>query len=290
MTYQLIESQSVAFPVEVQCAVLGASRSAFYAWRAGRSHQVSDGERELEQLARERFEAHKSRYGSRRLCAELRRCSPAQIGRHRVRKWMKRGGLVAIQPRSFVPRTTDSRRTRQASPNLLAGRAVERVNEAWASDITYLPMANGSFSYLATWVDVRSRRVVGWHADTHMRSEIVEKALKKALFDRKAAEGLLVHSDRGSQYASRTFRALLVEKKITQSMSDRDNPYDNALAESFFSRLKAECVRKKRFLSIDELRNDLFDYINCYYNTVRLHSSLGYQSPDDFEKSTVQIS
>lgn len=282
--YQLIDNQQIEFPVAEQCAVLKVSRSGFYAWKNGRSHQPSEADELLFDRLADRFAFHKKRYGSRRLQAELAAQFGQKSSRHRIRRWMKRGGMVAIQPRSFVPRTTDSRHTRQPAPNLLAERKISHLNEAWVGDITYLPMADGSFSYLATWIDVHSRRVVGWHAERHMRAELIEKALEKAVFRRKQIpEGLLIHSDRGSQYASTSFRNLLVKRKMTQSMSDRDNPYDNAMAESFFSRLKAESIQKTRFQSIEELRNHLFDFIDGYYNPVRLHSAIQYISPIQFE-------
>lgn len=215
--YEFIEKVSDEFPVDRLCQTMKVSRSAFYAFRSGQSHKLGVWETQArEQLARS-FEEHRSCYGSRRLVAEL--CEKGfSVGRHRLRRWMQDAELRAIQPRSFVPRTTDSRHTSKPSPNLLAldGFEVLGPNQVLVGDITYLPLKNGKWAYLATWLDLFSRKLVGWHIDLHMRAEIVEKALQNAENRRNLAPRLIVHSDRGSQYASGLFRKYLQTKGFLQ--------------------------------------------------------------------------
>ena len=197
---------------------------------------------------------------------------------------MKKYGLKAIQPRSFVPRTTQSRHPYAISPNLLQEREPpQRPNEVWVGDITYLPLSGGRWAYLSVWMDLYSRCIVGWQLESHMREEVVIAALNKALGTRRVKPGLIVHSDRGGQYAGGEFRQLLGKRKIRQSMSRADDPYDNASMESFFSRLKAELLEDGMFDNLEDARTEIFEYIEMYYNTGRKHSSLNYQSPTEYE-------
>ena len=229
------------------------------------------------------FRAHKRRYGVRRICAELKE-KQVRVGKYKCRRVLKAHGLKAIQPRSFVPRTTQSRHPYPISPNLLLDREAPRgPDEVWVGDITYLPLAGGGWTYLAVWMDLYSRRIVGWQLEGHMREELVIAALHKALHTRRARPGLIVHSDRGGQYAGGAFRKQLGKRKIQQSMSRADDPYDNAAMESFFSRLKAELLENGMFDSLEDARTELFEFIEMYYNTERKHSSLNYQSPMDYE-------
>jgi transposase InsO family protein len=229
------------------------------------------------------FKEHKRRYGSRRIVRELWHRGLV-IGHYKARKLLSRNGLQAIQPRSFVPRTTDSRHTYRISPNLLKERtAPASPNEVWVGDITYIPMTNGGFLYLSVWMDLYSRKIVGWDLQDHMRESLVIESLQKALNVRRLIQRLLLHSDRGGQYAGTDFRKKLAKHNILQSMSDADNPYDNAHMESFFSRFKAEMLEGGAFRTAEDARSEIFEYIEMYYNTKRLHSSIGYMSPADFE-------
>lgn len=229
------------------------------------------------------FKAHKRRYGVRRICAELKE-KQLRIGKYKCRRVMQKHGLKAIQPRSFVPRTTESRHPYPISPNMLLQRpAPRRPDEVWVGDITYLPLSEGRWAYLAVWMDLYSRRVVGWQVERHMREELVIAALNKALQTRGMKPGLIVHSDRGGQYAGGEFRKLLGKRKIQQSMSRADDPYDNAAMESFFSRLKAELLENGMFEDLEDARTELFEYLEMYYNTERKHSTLNYQSPLQYE-------
>jgi putative transposase len=171
------------------------------------------------------------------------------------------------------------------SPNLLLDSdAPKRPCEVWVGDITYIPLTEVKWAYLATWMDRYSRKIVGWQVDRHMREDLVIRSLTNALNNRSLnCKGLIVHSDRGGQYAGKEFRKLLKRKRILQSMSRADDPYDNAYAESYFSRMKAELLEDGAFDSLEDARTEIFEYIEMYYNTKRRHSSLNYQSPMEFE-------
>jgi transposase InsO family protein len=195
---------------------------------------------------------------------------------------MAAAGLKAYQPRTFVPRTSDGRAD-APSPNLLIERAAPiKPNEVWVSDFTYIACGS-SFIYLCIVMDLYSRRVVGWSLADHMRTDLVTDALRCATQARGKTKGLIFHSDRGSQYASKAFRKLLQEAGIQQSMSARANPYHNAWSESVIGTLKAEMLRGGRFLTIEDARIELTAYIDGYYNTHRMHSSLNYTTPCSFE-------
>lgn len=238
----------------------------------------------MEQQITETFQEHRRRYGSRRIAAALRLAGEA-VSRYKAGKVMGKYGLKAIQPRSFVPKTTDSRHPYDISPNLLLDRVMpQKPNEVWVGDITYIPLSGGFWAYLAVWMDLFSRRIIGWHLDDNMQEALVIAAFKKALTGRKIGKGLITHSDRGGQYAGKVFRKMIADHKMLQSMSRADNPYDNAFMESCFSRFKAELLQDGIFENVEDARTEIFEYIEMYYNTIRLHSSLKYQSPANYEK------
>jgi putative transposase len=197
---------------------------------------------------------------------------------------MQEEGLKAIQPKSFQPRTTDSKGVK-AAPNLLAAVKMEECapSKIIIGDITYLPLRNGKFCYLAIWQDKVTRRIIGWSIAETMTQELVISALEKAIRQDLVREGAIIHSDRGSQYASIAFRLLLQRSGFRQSMSGKGNCYDNAQAESFFSRFKAELIEGGVFENLEQAESEVFSYIEGYYNRVRIHSSLGYKSPLEFE-------
>ena len=151
-------------------------------------------------------------------------------------------------------------------------------------DITYIPLTDGRWAFLAVWMDLFSRRIVGWHLDDNMQEALIRKAFVKALRSRKVKKGLITHSDRGGQFAGKIFRKLQAANKCLQSMSRADNPYDNAFMESYFSRFKAELMQDGMFETLDDARTEIFEYIEMYYNTKRIHSSLKYLTPDAYEK------
>lgn len=264
------------------CELLEVSRSAYYGWASGKSHQETHAERNFSELVLEIYWKNKRRYGSRRIMREFRK-SGFFVSRNRVTRVMKELEIKAIQPLSYVPRPTDSRLSYHVNENhLLHAGCPDGLNKVWVGDITYIPMAGGEWTFLSTWMDLYSRRIVGWELDDHMKESLVIGSFEKARKSRKPPKGLVVHSDRGGQYAGKAFRSILGQD-VRQSMSRADNPYDNAFMESFFSRLKAEMLGDGRFLSIEDARTEIFEYIEMYYNTQRLHSALGYNSPMEFE-------
>jgi putative transposase len=260
------------------CKVLGEARSSFYHASTPTATQVADTS--LGELIETVFRRHRRRYGYRRVGDELSdegvTCAPA-----RVRRLMAQRALRALQPKNFLPKTSDGRADKP-SANLLCGQPLPTApNQAWAGDITFIPV-NGSWLYLAVVIDLYSRRVVGWSLADHMRSDLVLDALRQALQTRSAKDAIF-HSDRGSQYGSAPFRKALANAGLRQSMSARANPYENAWTESFIGTLKREMLQGGCFEDANDARIEIFEYIDGYYNTHRKHSSLGYQTPSQFE-------
>jgi putative transposase len=284
VVYAFILSHESVFPVIRMCQVLSVSRSCYYVYRNDGYASEDPAAKQIEARVVDAFTLHKRRYGVRRLVPELLD-QGLKIGRCRVGSILRRNGLKAIQPKSFVPRTTDSRHPYPISPNLLKDKPLPvRINQAWVGDITYIPLKGGGWCYLAVWMDLFSRKVTGWQLLSHMKEGLVLEAFKKAWSNRNATKGLIIHSDRGGQYAGNIFRKLLSSHKLLQSMSGVDNPYDNAFMESYFSRFKAELLHGGAFDGLENARTEIFEYIETYYNPIRRHSSLGYISPMAFER------
>lgn len=265
------------------CDVLEVSRSAYYAWRQGASSPRHRRDAELAPLVRGVFWKHHRRYGARRIAKELadrsQRCSP-----RRVAKLMKTQGLRAIQPKSFVPKTTDSRHALGYSPNLLLETPEPTdLNQLWVGDITYVPLAKGAFCYLAMLLDRFSRAVVGWHVDETMTDALTLAALRTAIGRRQPRADLIHHSDRGGQYASKRYRDTLRRARFLQSMSRADNCYDNAFMESCFGTLKTE-LEMTEYQDCRAARREIAEYVH-YYLHDRKHSALGYLTPAQFERS-----
>jgi transposase InsO family protein len=268
-------------PVISVCEALEVSRSAYHAWKTkeASSREVQDAE--LSPLIRDIFWKHKRRYGARRIAKDLIEIGcPCDV--KRVGKLMRNQHLVAIQPKSFVPKTTDSRHTLGYSPNLLLEMPeLVDVDQLWVGDITYIPLVGGEFAYLATLMDRFSRRIIAWHVADHMSEDLVLPVLRQSIQERQPYPGLIHHTDRGGQYASTRYRAVLRRAGIVQSMSRADNCYDNAFAESGFGTLKTE-LEMTRYESVGAARKEIGEFL-AYYNLERKHSSLGYQSPHQFE-------
>lgn len=278
--YQYIASSHSQQPVRRLCSVLGASPSAYYAWQAQQRMPAPVPAAETALVAA--FTDHGARYGTRRLQHELR-AQGHRLGRTRIAHVLRRHGLRAQQPRAFVPQTTDSGHGRRVAPNrLLDQPAPKAPNQVWVGDITYLPRQGGGWFYLAAWLDRHSRRVVGWDVRTTMPAELVCEALRRALVVRQPAPGLIVHSDQGSQYTADDFGKLLRAHHAVASMSRKGNCYDNAHAESFWSRLKTELLDGGSFPDLETARLEISHYV-VYYNLVRRHSALDYQAPATFE-------
>ena len=265
--------------------MLDVSKSAYHAFARGASQTPSAKKAALGERVKDVFDRHRRRYGTRRVAAQLK-AEGVGAGRFAVRAQMRRLGLQAIAPRRFRPQTTDSRHSVLASPNLLleAANEPQKPGEVIVGDITYLPTRGGRWSYLASWQDKFTRRVVGWAVDDAMTEELIIKALGKAIIGGALQVGTIIHTDRGAQYVSQNFRALLAAQGCRQSMSRRGNCYDNAMAESFFSRFKAELLEAGIFECVEQARGETFSYIEGYYNRVRRHSALGYKSPEEFER------
>jgi transposase InsO family protein len=232
------------------------------------------------------FRAHRRRYGYRRIVEQLadegHTCAPA-----RVRRIMEQRGLRAIAPKHYVPKTSDGRAD-CPSPNLLLDAPLPtQINQVFAGDITFIPTATG-WLYLAIVIDLCSRKIIGWALADHMRAQLVIDALRQALGSRSKTHNAIFHSDRGSQYGSIAFRALLKQFGLRQSMSARANPYHNAWSESVIGTLKAEMLQGGCFIDQNDAKIELFAYIESYYNTLRKHSSLDYLSPAQFESNLTQ--
>lgn len=274
--------QALAHSITKLCKSMQLSTSSYYEYLKNRKSKSSSND--VEQAVIAAFWRHKRRYGTRRLVSELFD-EGYVIGRKRISKILKQNGLRAIQPKAFVPKTTQSHPHLRRSPNLLLDRGLLGVcDEVWVGDITYLPLQEGEWAYLATWLDIYSHHIVGWEIKDHMSEELIIEAFEKAVSKRLPSKGLIVHSDGGGQYASQRFRNRLGRYGYLQSMTRKENHYDNAFAESLFSRLKAELLDGGVFFDLSEARLECFDYIDCYYNPIRKHSSIGNKNPLQFER------
>lgn len=284
MKYTLIHSERGGLPVECACRLLKVSTSGYYAWRQRRVQpQPSSDEPGLVAQIIGIFEESRETYGSPRVTAALRQRGIV-CNRKRVARLMRQHHLMAKYRRRRRLKTTDSRHGLPIAPNRLNREfSAQRPNEKWVADITYIDTAEG-WLYLALVLDVFSRKIVGWAMETHLESALVEQALRMALSQRQPALGeLLHHSDRGGQYASFSYQQLLGSYDITVSMSRTADPYDNALMESCIGTLKTECA-DHLFPSRQVARSELFAYLEGWYNRRRLHSSLDYVSPEQFEQ------
>ena len=266
------------FPVQVMCELLGVSRGGYYAW-AGRAESArAADDRTLAAEIRAAYEASRGRYGSPRVHAELR-ARGRRIGRKRVARLMRGMGLEARRRRRFR-RTTDSRHAFPIAPNLLERNfTAEAPDRVWLADLTYIWTAQG-WLYLAAVLDLYTRRVVGWAMADHLRHELTLAALDMAIVRQRPAPGLVHHADRGVQYAAHGYRARLRRHGMVCSMSRKGDCWDNAPMESFFATLKGELVEAAEYDTRDEARADLFQYIEGFYNRRRLHSGLGYLTPE----------
>jgi transposase InsO family protein len=279
--YAAIRQLEELFPVSVLCESLNVSRSAYYAWRQdGACARLRDDSR-LRPMIRGIFREHRRRYGARRIAVELA-ARDEPCGRRRIRRLMDEMDLVAIQPKSFKPRTTDSRHSLGYSPNLLLDAPPPYgVNKLWVGDITYVRLVGGDFLYLAMLMDRFSRRIVGWDLQDHMRESLVLAALRAAIALRQPRPGLIHHTDRGGQYAGAQYRKMLARAGMAQSMSRAEDCYDNAFMESCFGTLKTE-LEMAAYPNAHAARKEIPDYIR-YYNTRRRHSALGYLTPEAYE-------
>jgi putative transposase len=285
MRFRLIEDQRDVWPVRVMCDALSVSPSSYYAWRSRPESARRIANRELLSDIRRVHTDHRGRYGAPRIHAELR-AEGRTASRKRVERIMRRHGIRARVPRRYRVCTTDSKHLLPVAANLLDRNFVaEKPDQVWLTDITYIPTGEG-WLYLAVILDLFTRKVVGWAMRDHMRAELTMAALTMAIQRRRPGPGLVHHSDRGSQYAAGDYRKILQVGTITQSMSRKANCWDNAPMESFFGTLKTELVHHCDYPDRDAARRDLFAYIEGYYNRRRIHSAIGYITPEQADRKS----
>jgi transposase InsO family protein len=280
--YAFIKEHRSTWAVSAMAQVLGVSLSGLYDWlKRGKSKRAGEDEVLTEKIVMFHC-GSRCTYGSPRIHKDLR-AAGHQVGRKRVARLMRAAGLRGKTKRKFKT-TTNSQHQRPKAENLVKQNfAVADPNTLWASDLTYISTAEG-WLYLAVTLDLFSRKVVGWAFSERLTDELTLSALGMAKQQRSESESLLHHSDQGSQYASYAFRAELNANNITQSMSGKGNCYDNAVVESFFATLKTEEVEDADYQTRQQAKTGIFSYLEGFYNTKRRHSSLGYLSPNDFER------
>ncbi len=266
--------------IERMCQWASVSRAGFY--RSLKAQRPVEENMEVRSAIQNIFAEHKRRYGYRRVSKELRRRG-LQVNHKRVWRLMREDNLLAVQPRAFVG-TTDSRHELEVHLNLAGRMKLSGVNQLWVADITYLRL-HSEFVFLAVILDAFSRKVVGWELDRTLAARLPVAALNQALAERKPPPGVVHHSDRGIQYACGDYVGVLLQHGMIPSMSRPANPYDNASCESFLKTLKREEIYANQYRDLDHLRDHLGEFIDRYYNRVRLHSALGYRPPEEFEQA-----
>ena len=265
------------------CRILNISRSRYYHWRKNPFSKRDIENIFLTKKIESVFIEGRQNYGARTIHNRLVQRGVA-ISRKRVGKLMKKAGLMPKTKRKFAV-TTDSKHSLYIAPNLLKRQFhVATPNRYWVGDITYIPTQNG-WLYLATVIDLYSRKIVGWSMDTSMTASLVNDALLMAIWQRKPEKGLIWHTDRGSQYCSKSHRNILKDHGIIQSMSRKGDCWDNAVSESFFSTLKRELVELSNFTDQKQAAAAIFEYIEVFYNKIRAHSTIGYRAPTEFENN-----
>ena len=282
MRYAFIKEHRDVWAVGLMAGVLAVSVSGFYDWlRRGQSKRAADDETLAEKIVMFHC-GSRCTYGSPRIHKDLQ-AAGHNVGRKRVARLMRSASIRGKTKCKFKTTTTSQHAHPKAANLVEQNFDVPTPNTLWASDITYLPTAEG-WLYLAVTLDLFSRKVVGWAFSDRLTDDLVRSALKMATQQRSGLTGLLHHSDRGSQYASRAFRAELAANHITQSMSGKGNCYDNAVVESFFATLKTEEVEGANYETREQAKTSIFSYLEGFYNPKRRHSSLGFLSPNDFER------
>lgn len=283
MKYSFIAQHEKVWPIDKMCLLMGVLRSGYYRYRCNRFDNPEDPvHQEMIDFVNEIAEKSTYTFGSRRMRKALNALG-YPVGRRKTQSLMKEAGIM-VRYRKKYKVTTNSQHKKPVFENVLnRDFSPSAPDRAYVSDITYLPTQEG-WLYLAVVIDLFSRKVVGWSMSSRMKADLVCDALKMALWQRKPKPGLIVHSDRGSQYASHEYRKLLNSWKCVGSMSRKGNCWDNAVAESFFGSLKQERVQWKQYQTRIEAHRDVLNYITVFYNDFRLHSTIGYKSPNQVEK------
>lgn len=283
----MASSDGYDYTIGYLCENLGVSKSGYYKWRRLRLAWLAKTQRDYE-LTRKIEAIHLGSskvYGSPSIHGILKGLEP-NVSRRKVERLMKENGIRSKTKRKFKV-TTDSKHDLKTAPNhLMQDFTAQRPNQIWASDITYVPTKEG-WLYLCTVLDVFSRKIVGWSLEDNMRAEMVKKAFERAFASRIVGDHLIVHSDRGVQYASHLFKNFIASKKAIQSMSRRGNCWDNAISETFFGRFKVEHMFWEKYKTRAEARSKIFEWIEVHYNRKRVHSSLGYTNPTQFEEDSM---
>jgi putative transposase len=282
----MIRRYEDAHAVSLMCRVLSVSRSGYYHWRNRGTSPTAQAREVLDGQVKAAFEVERGRAGARRLKRSLRD-EGTQAGRHQIAQSLKRQGLRAKAARKFKATTNSNHRLPVAPNRLDQDFTARQPNQKWVSDITYIDTHEG-WLYLAVVMDLYSRSIVGWSMSERMTSQLVCDALTMAMFKRHRPTDVIVHSDRGSQYCSAQYQALLSQHHLICSMSKKGDCFDNAAMESWNHSLKVEAIHGERFKTRDQARQQVFEYIEVYYNRQRLHSTLGYLSPEQFEQANAK--
>lgn len=279
MRYQFLKENK--YNIKKACKILKISRSGYYDYLQRKKSKRTIENEALTEMIEDIFHENNGRYGTRRIQLVLEK-QGVKVNLKRVSKLMSEHGLVAKGTRKAYHRPRNGKPYEEKNNILNRVFSANARNKIWVGDITYIPTKRG-FLYLAVFIDIYSRKVAGWAMDTRLRDTLVLSAMNQAIGREHPEEGLLVHTDRGSQYTSQRFQALLMRYSFRQSMSRKGNPYDNAIMESFYRTLKRELVQDAHYDDPDQARQDIFRYIELYYNTKRIHSAIGWLSPTQFE-------
>jgi putative transposase len=285
--FRLVEAEKAEHPVSRLCSVLEVTRQGYYAWRSRPPSRRRQRDLELEQIVREAFLDSRETYGAPRLHAELK-ARGVRIGKKRVARLMREIGLQGVSRRGRRRKAPVGAPGSAPAPDLVKRRFhAERPDELWLADITYIATWEG-WLFLSVVMDVCTRRIVGWSMRDDLHSDLVVDALGMAVTRRQPGNGVIHHSDRGSQYASLAFGTTLRESGLLASMGSRGDPFDNAMCESVVSTIKEELTKRRTWKTRDQARLAVFDYIETFYNPRRRHSALGYLSPDEYEQERIK--
>ena len=282
MRYNFIKKHRTLYPIKLLCKVMLVNRAGYYAWLKRKTSRNAIREQILLKQIKDCYQHGRSLYGSPRITVKLK----MKVNVKTVARIMRKYGIVAKTVKRFKV-TTKQSKSAKFSPNLLQQNFTSSApDKIWTGDITYIPTGEG-WLYLAVVMDLYSRKIVGYSFSKSLSADLAVKAMEMALIQRNPCEGLIFHSDRGSQYTSQIFRELLDKNQITQSMSSTGNCYDNAVTESFFHTLKTELINFNNYSTREDARRSIFEFIEVFYNRKRLHSYLNYLSPEEFEEGFI---
>lgn len=281
MRFQFLKEHQTEYNIQRACKTLRISRSGFYDYlHRSKSRRAIENEA-LTEIIEEVFHEHQGRYGARRIQVVLDQKN-IHVNAKRVSRLMSEHGLIPKGTKKRYRQHVNTAQYEERDNILRQVFETDKKNQVWVGDITYIPTKHG-FLYLAVFIDIFSRKVVGWSMDTRIKDSLAMSALNQAIGREHPEKGLIIHTDRGAQYTSHRFGVLLQHYGFIQSMSRKGNPYDNAVMESFYRTLKRELVQGAKYDNPEQAQLDIFKYIETYYNTKRIHSALGYLSPCDFE-------